>query len=74
LRSESKLNGESLNVLINHLLKSYVDNHKPAGKAGNIYFPKGALVQGRVYSIPNANKGKLPDILTCLGFHIGGYF
>ena len=48
LRSESKLKGESLNVLINQLLKSYVDYHKPTGKAGNIYFPKGALVQGRV--------------------------
>jgi len=44
LRSESKLKGESLNVLINQLLKSYVDYHKPPGKAGNIFFPKGALV------------------------------
>ena len=43
LRGESKENGESLNILIGQLLKTYVDYHKPAGKAGNIYFPKGLI-------------------------------
>jgi hypothetical protein len=40
LRTESKQKGESLNVLINQILKDYVDYYKPAKKAGSIHFSK----------------------------------
>ena len=40
LRSESIEKGESLNVLINQILKDYIKYYKPAKKAGNIHFPR----------------------------------
>ena len=40
LRSESIEKGESLNVLMNQILKDYVSYYKPAKKAGNIHFPR----------------------------------
>lgn len=43
LRDESKENGQSLNILIGQILKTYVDYHIPSGKAGNIYYPKGLI-------------------------------
>jgi hypothetical protein len=43
LREESKQKIESLNVLVNKILRFYIDSHKPSLLAGNIYFPKPLL-------------------------------
>jgi hypothetical protein len=43
LREESKQKIESLNVLVNQIFRFYIDSHKPALLAGNIYFPKPLL-------------------------------
>jgi hypothetical protein len=40
LRKESKQKVESLNVLVNQIFRFYLDSHKPALLAGDIYFPK----------------------------------
>jgi hypothetical protein len=45
LRQESIHNSESLNVLINKILKSYVTYHKPQYKCGSIYFSKSLLAR-----------------------------
>jgi hypothetical protein len=43
LRKESKQKVESLNVLVNQIFKFYIDSHKPALLAGDIYFPKSLI-------------------------------
>jgi hypothetical protein len=40
LRKVSKQKVESLNVLVNQIFRFYIDSHKPALLAGDIYFPK----------------------------------
>jgi hypothetical protein len=45
LRQESIHKSESLNVLINKILKSYVTYHKPQYKCGSIYFSKSLLAR-----------------------------
>jgi hypothetical protein len=51
LREESKLKMESLNILINQILKFYIEWHRPSLKAGNIPFSKGLLA--RIFDILN---------------------
>jgi hypothetical protein len=51
LRSESIEKGESLNVLMNQILKDYVSYYKPAKKAGNIHFPR-VLISGYLIIFP----------------------
>jgi hypothetical protein len=45
LSKESKHQSESLNVLINKLLKSYINWHKPLYESGNIYFSKALIAR-----------------------------
>src|ERR671921_1827499 len=51
LREESKLKMESLNILINQILKFYIEWNRPSLKAGNIPFSKRLLT--RVFDILN---------------------
>jgi hypothetical protein len=43
LRKESKQKVESLNVLVNQIFRFYIDSHKAALLAGDIYFPKNLI-------------------------------
>jgi hypothetical protein len=45
LREEAEQKNESLNVLINKILCSYVKWYKPSYKAGNLFFSKDLLVR-----------------------------
>lgn len=45
LSRESKLKSESVNLLVNKILKSYVNWHKPLYESGNIYFSKALLAK-----------------------------
>ena len=49
LRDESIQKVESLNVLVNQIFRFYIDSHKPALLAGDIYFPKVLLL--RIFDI-----------------------
>src|ERR671921_134862 len=51
LREESKLKMESLNILINQILKFYIEWNRPSLKAGNIPFSKRLLT--RIFDILN---------------------
>lgn len=45
LRKESKHKAESLNTLVNQIINSYVNYHKPLSKIRNIYFSKALVSQ-----------------------------
>ena len=53
LREESKLKMESLNILINQILKFYIEWHRPSLKAGNIPFSKRLLSEYLTFLMMN---------------------
>ena len=60
LRQESEQKMESLNTLINQIVKSYINWHNPAAKAGLTYFSK-ALVVRMVDSLADEQIVKLAE-------------